>query len=162
MLKKLVVIALSLWAAAAFAAADANKATAAELDAIKGIGPAISAKIIEERKSGAFKDWNDLITRVKGIGEASAAKLSSGGLTVNGAAFSGTSPSATKKTEATAPTTSPKAEPKQTETKPDATPGKDNAKAAAKLTKEEKKAEKAKAKASAAEAKASDAKPAKK
>ena len=61
MWKKLVVIALSLWAAAAFAAADANKATAAELDAIKGIGPAISAKIIEERKSGAFKDWNDLI-----------------------------------------------------------------------------------------------------
>ena len=162
MWKKLVVIALSLWAAAAFAAADANKATAAELDAIKGIGPAISAKIVDERKSGAFKDWNDLITRVKGIGETNAAKLSSGGLTVNGASFSGATPAATKKADDATPAKSSKAEAKQAETKADAGSGKDTAKSATKLTKEEKKAEKAKAKASAAEAKASEAKPAKK
>ena len=49
MLKKLFVLFAMLYAAIAFAAVDANKATAAELDGIKGIGPAISAKIIDER-----------------------------------------------------------------------------------------------------------------
>lgn len=72
-----------------FAATDVNKATAAELDAVKGVGPAMSAKIIEERKKGNFKDWDDLITRVKGVGEKSAAKLSAGGLTVGDATYKG-------------------------------------------------------------------------
>jgi competence protein ComEA len=72
-----------------FAATDVNKATAAELDAVKGIGPAMSTKIIEERKKGNFKDWDDLITRVKGVGEKSAAKLSAGGLTVGDATYKG-------------------------------------------------------------------------
>ena len=61
MLKKILAIVAMLYAAAAFAAVDVNKATAAELDAIKGIGPAISGKILDERKKGNFKDWNDFI-----------------------------------------------------------------------------------------------------
>lgn len=89
MLKKLLMLIAMLYAAAAFAAVDVNKATAAELDGIKGIGPAISGKILEERKKGAFKDWNDLIGRVSGIGEASAARFSASGLTINGSAYSG-------------------------------------------------------------------------
>jgi competence protein ComEA len=69
----------------AFADVDVNKADQAALDGIKGIGPKTSKAIIDERKKGGdFKDWNDLETRVKGIGEKSAAKLSANGLTVNG------------------------------------------------------------------------------
>lgn len=89
MFKKLLATLLALFAAAAFAAVDVNKATQAELESVKGIGPAISAKILDERKKAPFKDWNDLVERVKGVGDASASKLSTGGLTVNGAAFTG-------------------------------------------------------------------------
>ena len=96
MLKKLVGFFLMISAAFAFAAVDVNKATVAELDSIKGIGPAISGKILDERKKGNFKDWNDFIDRVKGIGDGNAAKLSTAGLTVNGSSFSGAPAAATK------------------------------------------------------------------
>ena len=89
MIKKILAALLALFAAVAFAAVDANKATQAELEAIKGIGPAISTKILDERKKGPFKDWNDMVVRVKGVGEGNAAKFSTEGLTVNGAAFTG-------------------------------------------------------------------------
>jgi competence protein ComEA len=89
MLKKLLVLMAMLYAAACFAAVDVNKATAAELDSIKGIGPAISTKILDERKKSSFKDWTDFVDRVKGIGDKNAAKFSAEGLTVNGDAFKG-------------------------------------------------------------------------
>ena len=89
MLKKLLFTLLALFAAAAFAAVDANKADQAQLETIKGIGPSISAKIIDERKKSPFKDWTDMVERVKGVGEGNAAKFSEAGLTVNGAAFKG-------------------------------------------------------------------------
>lgn len=105
MLKKILAIVAMLYAAACFAAVDVNKATAAELDGIKGIGPGISAKILDERKKGNFKDWTDLIDRVKGLGEGNAAKFSTEGLTVNGAAFKGAAAAAaTKKDEKKAET----------------------------------------------------------
>ena len=94
MFKKLLAFFAAMYMAVSFAAVDVNKATAAELDGIKGIGPAISTKIVDERKKGNFKDWNDFITRVSGIGEKSAANLSAGGLTVGGAAYAG-APAAT-------------------------------------------------------------------
>ena len=78
---------LALISAAAFAAVDVNKANQAELEAVKGIGPSMSGRIIEARKTGSFKDWSDLQTRVKGVGAAKSAKLSAEGLTVNGAEF---------------------------------------------------------------------------
>ena len=96
MLKKILAIMVMLYASLAFAAVDVNKATAAELDGIKGIGPSISAKIIDERKKGNFKDWDDFITRVKGVGEGNAAKFSAAGLTVGGAAFKPTATAAPK------------------------------------------------------------------
>jgi competence protein ComEA len=80
----------------AFAAADVNKASAAELDAIKGIGPALSGRILDERKKGSFKDWNDLMARVKGVGEGTATKYSKEGLTVNGEAFKKTAAASDK------------------------------------------------------------------
>ncbi|OIP18696.1 MAG: hypothetical protein CO105_11460 [Comamonadaceae bacterium CG_4_9_14_3_um_filter_60_33] len=96
MFKKILVLVAMLYAAASFAAVDVNKATAADLDGIKGVGPSMSAKILDERKKGNFKDWNDFVTRVKGVGEGNAAKFSAAGLTVSGAAFKAT-PAVTKK-----------------------------------------------------------------
>lgn len=87
MLKKILAILALLYAAASFAAVDVNKATATELDAVKGIGPAMSKRILDERKKGDFKSWDDFISRVKGVGDKTAAKYSGEGLTVNGTAF---------------------------------------------------------------------------
>lgn len=99
MLKKILAFVAMLYAAASFAAVDVNKASAADLDGVKGIGPGISGKIIEERKKGNFKDWPDFIERVKGVGEANAAKFSENGLTVNGQGFKGAAAPAAKKDE---------------------------------------------------------------
>ena len=87
MIKKLSAIVLMLCATMAMAAVDLNKATEAQLDSIKGIGPSTSSTIISERNKGEFKSWEDFIGRVKGVGEDKAAKLSAEGLTVNGAAY---------------------------------------------------------------------------
>jgi competence protein ComEA len=87
MLKKILAVLLMLCTALAMAAVDVNKATDAQLDSVKGIGPVTSKVIMTERKKGEFKDWQDFITRVKGIGETRAAKLSAEGLTVNGTEY---------------------------------------------------------------------------
>jgi competence protein ComEA len=93
--KLLAIIAFLFYAATSFAAnVDANTASAADLDALKGIGPAISGRIVEARQQGPFKDWSDFIARVKGIGNKNAAKFSSEGLTVGGTAYQG-APAAT-------------------------------------------------------------------
>jgi competence protein ComEA len=88
MLKKLFAALLAFAAATALAAIDVNQADQATLESIKGIGPALSGKILDERKKGSFKDWNDLMRRVKGVAAGNAARLSNDGLTVNGSAFS--------------------------------------------------------------------------
>jgi competence protein ComEA len=121
MLKRLFAALLALLAAGAFAAVDVNKADQAALESIKGIGPAISTKILDERKKGAFKDWNDLIERVKGVGEGNAAKFSTDGLTVNGAAFSGAPAATPAKAPAKASKKEEKAAKGEESTKPMAT-----------------------------------------
>ncbi len=68
-------------------ALDINQANEAELDSIKGMGPALSAKVIKARELGAFKDWQDLMQRVSGIRQNKAKQFSEQGLTVNGQAF---------------------------------------------------------------------------
>lgn len=73
----------------AFAAADANQASRAELESVKGIGPGLSAKILKARETGAFKNWDDLVDRVGGIGPGNASRFSQAGLTVGGAAYNG-------------------------------------------------------------------------
>src|SRR5262245_5957823 len=87
MLKKILALLALLYAAASFAAVDVNKASGAHLHGIKGIGPVMSKRIIDERKKGEFKTWDDLMARVKGIGSPTAAKYSAGGLTVNGSDY---------------------------------------------------------------------------
>ncbi|NMM36497.1 MAG: DNA uptake protein [Glaciimonas sp.] len=87
MFKKLLlgVVGLIVTMGFAFAQVDVNKADQAALDGIKGIGPATSKTILDERKKGGdFKDWVDFEKRVKGIGDKNSAKLSDAGLTING------------------------------------------------------------------------------
>ena len=100
LLSALFAVLLTLGAATAFAAADVNKASQAELEAIKGIGPSIAGKILDERKKSNFKDWPDLVGRVKGVGDANAAKFSTAGLTVNGQGFAGAAAPAAKPAKA--------------------------------------------------------------
>ena len=69
-------------------ALDINQANEAELDSVKGMGPALSAKVLKARTQGLFKDWNDLMQRVSGIRQNKAAQFSEQGLTVNGQQFS--------------------------------------------------------------------------
>jgi competence protein ComEA len=154
MLKKiLAVLAFLFYAAASFAAVDVNKATAAELDGIKGIGPAMSKRILEERKKGEFKSWDDLISRVKGIGDGNAAKYSAEGLTVKGDGFK---KAAEAKKEAKADAKADKKD-----AKADAKADKKEAKADMKAEKKEVKAEaKPEAKSDKKDDKAAAAKPA--
>jgi competence protein ComEA len=160
MLKKILAVLVMLWAAVAMAAVDVNKATEAQLDSVKGIGPVTSKLIMSERKKGEFKDWQDFVDRVKGIGDDRAAKLSAEGLTVNGATFKAAA--ATKKDEKKAATEEKKetkaaAKEEKKETKAAVKEEKKETKAAAK---EEKKDAKVAAKEEKKDAKAESAKPA--
>ncbi|CAN5221884.1 hypothetical protein BH11PSE9_BH11PSE9_07790 [soil metagenome] len=148
MIKKILAAMLALFAAAAFAAVDVNKATQAELEGIKGIGPSISAKILDERKKGAFKDWQDMVDRVKGVGEGNAAKFSTEGLTVNGAAFTGApaKADAPKKADKAAKADAKPADAKPATAKATATAAPTAPAASTAMTADEKKAAKAKAK----------------
>ncbi len=89
MFKKILAISALLFSLSSFAAVDVNKANAADLDGIKGIGPSLSGKILKERSKGQFKDWPDLMQRVNGMDEKNSAKLSTEGLTTNGAYYKG-------------------------------------------------------------------------
>lgn len=73
----------------AVAAVEVNSADQSQLEGVKGIGPALSSKILAARKQGSFKDWSDLQARVSGIGEKNSAGLSRNGLTVAGHAKDG-------------------------------------------------------------------------
>jgi len=54
---------------------DINRASAEELEALPGIGPALARQIVEDRTaSGPFKSAEDLL-RVKGIGQAKLDKM---------------------------------------------------------------------------------------
>lgn len=76
--------AVAVFAWAAQASVDINRATALDLQAFKGIGPAVAARVLDARQQGAFKDWPDLMARVHGMGPHKADQLSAQGLTVNG------------------------------------------------------------------------------
>lgn len=68
-------------------AIEANTAAQAELESLKGIGPDLSQRILDERQRAPFKDWSDLMSRVAGLRKASAQRLSRQGLVVNGEPF---------------------------------------------------------------------------
>lgn len=152
MIKKLLAVLLAFFAAAAFAAVDVNKADQAALDSVKGIGPAIATKIIDERKKGAFKDWADFIARVKGVGDGNAAKFSAEGLTINGASYSGAAPAAKKADKPAKAEKADKADAKAAAKPDDKASSAADEKAAKKAAREAAKKEKAEKKAEAASA----------
>ena len=76
-----------LWTFAANAVIEANTANEAELDSVRGLGPAATALILQARERGNFQSWQDLMQLVKGIKRSRAEKLSEAGLTVNGEAL---------------------------------------------------------------------------
>jgi competence protein ComEA len=162
MLKKILMLLITLFAAvamAAGAAVDVNKATDAQLDAVKGIGPATSKAILAERKKhGDFKSWEDFISRVKGIGDKKAEALSTEGLTVNGQTYKTAATTkkeekkeakATAKEEKKEAKATAKAEKKEAEAKKDAAMAKADAKQDSKDAKADAKADAKKDAASA-------------
>jgi competence protein ComEA len=76
------VLVVSALSGSACFAVDVNRASEAELDGIKGLGPSSTARILKAREAGPFASWADLMRRVKGIKPATATKLSAAGLTV--------------------------------------------------------------------------------
>ena len=89
MLKPLLAAMAAALGVAGAWAVDVNRATRAELEAVRGLGPGIVSTILDERQSGPYRDWPDFVRRVKGVKEATAVKLSAAGLTVGGAAYAG-------------------------------------------------------------------------
>jgi competence protein ComEA len=85
-------VAVAAPARAAPPSVDVNRANRAQLEQLRFIGPPLAERILEERERGPFKDWADLIARVRGIRAATARKLSGAGLTVNGLAFEAAGP----------------------------------------------------------------------
>ena len=63
--------------AAAQAVVNVNKASVAELETVKGIGPMLAQRIITDREAnGRFEQLDDLV-RVPGIGQAKLEKIKS-------------------------------------------------------------------------------------
>ena len=83
-MKRWIVALTGLVFAGVAAAVDVNSANRAQLEQLRGIGPPLAERILVERGQGTFKDWADLIARVRGIREAKARQLSEAGLTVGG------------------------------------------------------------------------------
>ncbi len=66
---------------------ELNQASRAELESLAGLGPSLVERLLTERAKAAFNDWPDLQKRVRGIGPATAKKLSAQGLRLNGQAY---------------------------------------------------------------------------
>ena len=69
-------------------ALEINQANEAELDSIKGMGPAMTRKVLNARAEKPFINWKDLMSRVTGMGKNKAQQFSDQGVLVNGLAFS--------------------------------------------------------------------------
>ena len=109
MIRNFLALLLAVFALSAFAAIDANQASQAELETVKGIGPGLSAKILQARQASSFKNWDDLVDRVGGVGPGNAARFSQAGLTVSGAAYSGAAAKPAKAAMASKATSATKA-----------------------------------------------------
>lgn len=68
----------------AWAAVNANTASVEELQTVRGIGPTIAQRIVDERAKGPYKSLDDLQSRVKGVGNSSVKKMAAAGLTTGG------------------------------------------------------------------------------
>ncbi|OYU29886.1 MAG: hypothetical protein CFE39_16360 [Comamonadaceae bacterium PBBC2] len=85
--KTTAVLVTGLFAGLCFAQIELNQATEIELDGLKGIGPATTRQVLAERQKTPFKDWSDVLARIRGLGAHKAAQLSDQGLRVQGEPF---------------------------------------------------------------------------
>lgn len=99
--KQLIIAAGTLMMAFSAWALDVNRATAQELQEIKGIGPVMAERIIKERKKGEFASWQDLQERVNGVADGKSKQFSKAGLTVGKATYQGISATASDGKKAT-------------------------------------------------------------
>lgn len=76
-----------LLAGMAWAQVDLNQATEIELDGLKGLGPTMTREVMSERQKAPFRDWADVMQRVKGVGPKKAATLSEQGVRVQGQSY---------------------------------------------------------------------------
>ena len=65
-------------------ALELNQASEAELDGLRGMGPALNRVVRQAREQRPFATWSDFQARVAGVGSAKARAFSEQGLTVNG------------------------------------------------------------------------------
>jgi competence protein ComEA len=77
-------LVLALLAPAAVFALDVNEASRAQLEQLNGLGVARVERILRERERAPFRNWDDLVARVEGIGAKGMRQLAAQGLTVNG------------------------------------------------------------------------------
>jgi competence protein ComEA len=82
--------------ASGLAAVNANTASMDELRTVRGIGPSIAQRIVDERRRGAYASLDDLQARVRGVGEASVRRMAAGGLVVGAAGAAGATPVAAR------------------------------------------------------------------
>ena len=68
-------------------ALDIEHAREMDLDGLRGLGPATTRLILQAREQAPFRDWADLMRRVRGLGPHTAARLSAQGLRVQGQAY---------------------------------------------------------------------------
>ena len=61
-------VAASCASGAAFAAVDANTASVDALRTVRGVGPRIAQRIVDERRRGPYASLDDLQARVRGVG----------------------------------------------------------------------------------------------
>ena len=66
---------------------DIAQARELDLDGLRGLGPATTRLILQERERQPFRDWKDLMQRTPGIGPKKASQLSEQGLRVQGQPF---------------------------------------------------------------------------
>ena len=90
-------IAIAMQASIAWAQVDLNKASEIELDGLTGVGPTLTREVMTERVKAPFRDWPDVMQRVKGIGPKKAANLSEQGVRVQGQGYVQAPPASPKK-----------------------------------------------------------------
>jgi competence protein ComEA len=111
---------LSLCSLPALADLDINRASQAELERLRGVGPQLSARILAAREGRPFSDWEDLRDRVTGLGPVQSARLSKEGLTVAGTAFAATDSMLTPLKSTGRPVTSEASQPQRPPRQPPA------------------------------------------
>jgi len=85
--KTTAVLVTGLFAGLCYAQIELNQASEIDLDGLKGIGPATTRQVLAERQKAPFKDWPDVLARIRGLGPHKATQLSDQGLRVEGAPY---------------------------------------------------------------------------